>query len=409
MRYFKVFSLLIFLIIGSCQSPKNDNWVHKTHEYVNPVDTKTKPIERQALKTFVVGSVSASNNFAGARLNNFIKLNDTTFQATISPENTPINPSPWYAFKIWSEKNQTINLRLHYTEHKHRYHPKLSSDGENWTALDSSAISLDSIDATLKLNIGQDTLWVAAQEIHDSKRVADWLKSLENNSVVSLGKAGQSPLEKPLHFMNISKGANKDKPAIVILSRQHPPEVTGYLAMQSFVKTIIEQGVTNGFLERYRVLVYPLLNPDGVDLGHFRHNTGGVDLNRDWSKYNQSEILQITKHIVNEVATHQNEVLLGLDFHSTYKDIYYIPAETVERKVPDFTQTWLDDIKVGLNLDTVRRQASEHPTPVSSAWFNKQFGATGITYEIGDHTPRDFIKVKGRVSAEAMMAYLLKN
>ena len=32
------------------------------------------------------------------------------------------------------------------------------------------------------------------------------------------------------------------------------------------------------------------MNPDGVDLGHWRHNAGGIDLNRDWSVYNQKEI-----------------------------------------------------------------------------------------------------------------------
>ena len=36
-------------------------------------------------------------------------------------------------------------------------------------------------------------------------------------------------------------------------------------------------------MEKFRVLAFPLMNPDGVDLGHWRHNAGGIDLNRDWS------------------------------------------------------------------------------------------------------------------------------
>ncbi len=408
MRYFKL--LVLVFCISACSGPKK-GWVHTNHEYLKPVDTKTKPIEYQIVKTYNIDSVGVTNNFPSARINDFTKLNDSTFRATINPENTPINPSPWYAFKIWSKTKRTINLELHYAEHKHRYNPKISMDGENWTSLDTSLIELDNNDthAMISLNLSSDTLWVAAQEIQDTKRVGAWVNSFGRNEAVSIDVIGKSALGRPLYFMNISKGNDKKKPTIVILSRQHPPEVTGYFAMQSFVERIINDGATNGFLEKYRVLVYPLLNPDGVDLGHYRHSTGGVDLNRDWSEYNQPEIEQVTRHIVNEVTINKNNVVLGLDFHSTYHDVYYTPDESVKRKIPDFTQKWLESIRLELNLDDINEQPGAVMRPTSSGWFNKQFGATGITYEIGDDTPRDFIKQKGDVSAKAMMDYFLND
>jgi len=46
-------------------------------------------------------------------------------------------------------------------------------------------------------------------------------------------------------------------------------------------------------------------------------------------------------------------------------------------------------------------------SPVSKSWFHTQFGAVGITYEIGDSTPRDFIEEKGRTSALEMMKLLM--
>ena len=400
--------ILIFCII-SCSLPKK-GWVHINHDYLKPVDTKTRPIQNQVVKTYNINSVSATNDFPSARLNDFAMLNDSTFRATISPENTPINESPWYAFKIWSDMPRAINLELFYTEHEHRYNPKLSMDGDNWSSLDTNLIKLDDnkVHASIKLNLSTDTLWVSSQEIQDSKRVGLWVNSFSNNKAVTITEAGKSALGRPIHFMNISKGNDAKKPTIIILSRQHPPEVTGYFAMQSFVESIIKDGSTNGFLEKYRVLVYPLLNPDGVDLGHYRHNTGGVDLNRDWSEYNQPEIELVTKHIVNEVATNKNNVVLGLDFHSTYHDIYYTPDESVKRKIPDFTKKWLESIRIELGMDNMNEQPGAVVRPTSSGWFNKQFGATGITYEIGDDTPRDFIKRKGEVSAKAMMDYFLK-
>ncbi len=399
--------LFLSLVIGACvRAP--DRLVK--HKYPNKINTRTRPIEYQQKKVYEVGDVRASNRFPSARLNDFIQLNDSTFQATISPENTPINASPWYAFQIWSGTNRSIYLRLHYTEHAHRYDPKISQDGERWTALDTHLISVmpDSIDALLRLDLTPEPLWVAAQEIQDYRRVGAWVKQWKDNPVVSIGTAGKSAQGRSLYYLNIAKGDFRERPAVVVISRQHPPEVTGYFAMQAFVEEIIQRGRENGFLDRYRLMVYPLVNPDGVDLGHFRHNTGGIDLNRDWSKYRQPEVGQITDHIVNEAREGKNEVILGLDFHSTHYDVYYTFDDSVNPKIPGFTKEWLERIKDALDMEDINEQPSGLGAPVSKGWFYQQFGAESITYEIGDETPRDFIKVKGAVSAIAMMNILLE-
>ena len=406
MKYIRF--LLLVLVVSSCATPRQYKKL-KTHEYAKPVDTETREIAYQETGTYLIAGVGATNNFPAARLNKFDRINDSLYEATITPENAPINPSPWYAFKIWAKEARTLNVRLEYGKFWHRYNPKISSDGKHWEALDSTLVQLgvDSTSATIKLNIDKDTLWVAAQEIQDTRRVEEWVNSFKNNALVTIGKAGESAMGRPLLHMNITKGANDKKPTILVISRQHPPEVTGYFAMKAFIETLIEEGGNNGFFDRYRLMVYPLMNPDGADLGHFRHNTGGVDLNRDWSAYHQPEIAQITQHMVNETKEHKNKVLLGLDFHSTFRDVYYTPDESVKRKIPDFTKTWLESIRSALNIDDINESPGKGERPTSSAWFNRQFGATGITYEIGDKTPREFIKKKGEVSAHALMDYFL--
>lgn len=400
--------VLLVLIVSSCATPRQFKKL-KIHQYPKLVDTETREIAYQETGTYLIAGVGATNNFPAARLNKFDRINDSLYEAKIMPENAPINPSPWYAFKIWAKEARTLNVRLAYGKFRHRYNPKISSDGEHWETLDSTLVQLgiDSTSATIKLNIDKDTLWVAAQEIQDTRRVGEWVNSFKNNALVTIGKAGESAMGRPLLHMNITKGTNDKKPTILVISRQHPPEVTGYFAMQAFIETLIEEGGNNGFFDRYRLMVYPLMNPDGADLGHFRHNTGGVDLNRDWSAYHQPEIAQITQHMVDETQEHKNKVLLGLDFHSTFHDVYYTPHESVKRKIPDFTKTWLESICSALNIDDINESPGKGERPTSSAWFNRQFGATGITYEIGDKTPREFIKQKGEVSAHALMDYFL--
>ena len=76
----------------------------------------------------------------------------------------------------------------------------------------------------------------------------------------------------------------------MVFGRQHPPEVTGWLAMKAFVETLNgDSKLAKKFRKKYTTYVVPLMNPDGADLGHWRHNAGGVDLNRDWSQFHHPE------------------------------------------------------------------------------------------------------------------------
>ena len=45
--------------------------------------------------------------------------------------------------------------------------------------------------------------------------------------------------------------------------------------------------------------------------------------------------------------------------------------------------------------------------PFTKGWFYNQFNAESMTYEIGDETPRDFIRLKAEVAAREMMKLLI--
>jgi|GEM_PF-5054754 len=89
--------------------------------------------------TFAEDSVTFSNDFPQGRLNECERTSPLEYRITLSPENTPINPSPWYAFKITSAKAQTIKLRFLVTAKGSVVHPRLSKDGKTWTLLDKAA------------------------------------------------------------------------------------------------------------------------------------------------------------------------------------------------------------------------------------------------------------------------------
>ena len=389
----------------------NPAYIHKTHDFPEPVNTRNHPIEYQEKKTYsTVGGVHADNEFNCARMNDFQMINDSTFRVVVSPENTPINHSAYFGFRIWSDTARSIDLEIQYTEHTHRYWPKLSKDGNEWYKLDSirfDTLKADSI-ATLRLDIDEEKLWVCGQEIYDSEKIRAWAEKQAERPDTRFSVVGKSKLDRDLMHLDIYDGDPAKRPTIVVIGRQHPPEVPGYLAMESFVETILmDNPISNDFRKKFRVLVYPLMNPDGVDLGHWRHNAGGIDLNRDWGYYYQEETSDVTKHIVSTVKESKNDVWLGLDFHSTQKDLYYTFTKDLKSSIFNFKDYWLEGINQAFPDYTPDDQPYALNQPISKGWFLVQFNAESITYEIGDETPRDFVRAKGSVAAMEMMKLLI--
>ena len=395
---------LVLLQLFACSTPQPGQFT-----YPEPVDTGTRPIEMQEKKTWSVAGVYADNQFDAARLNDFTQLDDSTWQATIKPENHPINMSPWYAFRLWADTSRNINLRLHYENGRHRYAPKLSANGRTWLPVDSSALQLiDSTDLLVKLQLNTDTIFFAAQELVPSRAVERWCSLMALHPAVTYGSAGISRQGRNIPMLLINEGQPKGKEMVVILSRQHPPEVTGYFAMQAFVEELLaDKPLSNAFRKKYRILVFPLMNPDGVDSGHWRHNAGGIDLNRDWAYYRQPEVRQVTARIVQEAFEFKNPVVLGLDFHSTWKDLYYTFDESLPSVLHGYKDYWLQGIEEALPGYEADDRPNGLNQPISKTWFFQQFGAESVTYEIGDNTPRDFVRRKGAVAAVEMMELLI--
>lgn len=383
--------------------------------FETPVDTKTKKITYQEKKTYTIDDlgVHASNDFDGARLNGFQKENDSTALVIIQPENEPINNSAYYAFKVWSETPKQLYFKFQYPEgYKHRYIPKIKRNGV-WKIIDSSQVYEKNSATTIKINVIDKTpIIIAAQEIQASKDVALWYTNLVagKEGYVRLKSFGKSTLGKNLPVLDIYKGDKKDKDIIILLTRQHPPEITGYYAFQEFLKTILTNSqLSNDFLNKYRILAFPIMNPDGVDLGNWRHNAGGVDTNRDWSVYNQPEIKQAVNFIDKQLKNNKGKVILGLDFHSTYKDVFYTNKIREGTTLPTFIDDWFQALEKNIPNYKVNEASGNSKKPVSKGWFLYGHKAVGITYEIGDATSKENIALIGKVSAEQMMNQLTNN
>jgi hypothetical protein len=191
-------TFLIFLILYNFLACNHDSqW--KGQAPIKRVSTETVPVQLQYKGTFDLGNgIFMSNNYDGARLNGAARTNDTLISVLITPENSPINPSSWYGFKIWSETEMEIYIKLTYPENTfHRYYPKISKDGLSWNALDSmkyqvamKTLGEREVKASLTRNISvsTDTLWVSAQELITSSLVDRWIDSLLSEPFVAVSE-----------------------------------------------------------------------------------------------------------------------------------------------------------------------------------------------------------------------------
>ena len=406
---------LLALILTTCASKKK--WAGQGPIQVVP--TYTLPIQKQWKGVFDIGSgIYLANNFEGARLNGAILSGDTLISVLITSENTPINPSPWYAFKVWSTEERNISMRISYQENAfHRYPPKYSKNGIDWQPIPDEHYRLGgkietasngrtlASEAYLNLNIGKDTLWIAAQELNTSRHVWNWVEGLAQKPYIEQFKVGESREGRPIPGMKI--GLADDKKMIFVLSRQHPPEVTGYLAMQAFVETLGgDSDIAKAFRKEYNAYIIPLANPDGVDNGHWRHSSAGIDLNRDWQNVNQPEVAAIQQFLAQK--SQNGTFYFGVDFHSTWEDIYYTghPEQTTNR--PGLVLAMIERMTTELGLDPNIRPGNEFERgPTSSSYMYYELGAESLTYELGDNTPRDLLHKKGTTSALKLMALLL--
>jgi hypothetical protein len=157
------------------------------------------------------------------------------------------------------------------------------------------------------------------------------------------------------------------------------------------------------------VFVVPMMNPDGVDNGHWRHNTGGIDLNRDWSDFNQPETQFVRDFLRKKLNGTKSKLYFGIDFHSTWDDIFYTNLTESPTNMDGLIKRWFGALEQAIPDYKVNSRGSKPASGViSKAFFNKEFNAEALVYEVGDNTSRDFTILKSKTAAEKLMILSLE-
>ena len=355
------------------------------------------------------GDFRVVDDFAGARRGS-CRAGDGVATLEIRREDDRVtNPSPWFAFRLEPEVPTTAVVRLDYGTWEHRYVPKLSHDGLRWLPVDPArmTVSGDERYATIRLPLADAPVWVAAQELLLPPAYDIWTQGLATAPGVRRAELGRSRNGLPIHWLD----AGTDKGDVVVLvGRQHPPEVSGAFAMFGFVDTVLgDSDLAQRFRERFRIVIVPLMNPDGVIGGNWRHGFGEKDLNRDWGPFTQPET-RLVGDLLDAIDARGQRVRAFIDFHSTDRNLLYTQDDSAPTDPPGFTPEWLANAAARLPDYAFTNEAGPVSEQANSKnYMYKRYGIPAVTFEVGDETDRTLTRAAAIVFAEEFMRLLLRH
>ena len=354
-------------------------------------------------------TVKIDFNFSGSGNLSCEVIKSDYIKIFINPElDDSINPSPWFAFRK-SEHSKSIKLALDYKNYHHRYHPKISIDKKSWNKIDETNISKKENGKIVVIDFlpSSQKNYVASQELITNFWYNKWYNELENSGRVRREVIGFSVLKNPIPMFFVEKNINN--PYILILGRQHPPEVTGAFAMRGFINQLLNKNsLSDSFLKNYNILFVPLMNPDGVMNGYWRYNENKKDLNRDWGIFIQPETDAVNKKLTE---LKNKKLALFIDFHSTFKNLFYISDIAEESPMKNFLEDWLLGSRKSLSEANYKYEiinSFNKDNGVSKNYIYNKYKIPSVTYEVSDNEDRDVIQQSSSILAINLMELLLK-
>ena len=356
------------------------------------------------------GAVAIDNEFSGARVNACARVGPLDYTIVSSPENLPINPSPWYAFRVTSAVEREITVRIAITSSKSRPRPYVSRGGgpfervatKDWDGGEGAK------ECVLRVRVGPAPVVIASNHLIGIAEIEAWTDTMAKRLSVEPREIGRSMAGRPIRAFEF--GAADAREALVVIGRQHPPEVSGSVGLARFIEAVAaDTEIARAFRARFRILCVPLVNPDGVHEGNWRSTLDGVDANRDWGPFTQVETRVVRDAILAFTERSGRKARLLLDFHATSKDIFYVPPQDATLDPPNFAPRWLDAIARRFPDYAVESSATHNVKEWTfKRWAFETFSAPGITYELGSATPHDRIARIVTGAAEEAMRLLLE-
>lgn len=223
----------------------------------------------------------------------------------------------WFRFKISGAAGRTLVLEIY---HKASPRPWLRVDGGKWRQ--TTLLEAPSTDS-LRLEIPEDSevVEVSFFEPIGFQEHLDWTRGIINYSPhARMETIGFTHQGRPIHMVTITDDGFPlaSKRRVWAHARVHAGEVTSSHTMIGWLQQMTEDSPLGEALrQNFIVHLVPMVNADGVYLGHTRWDALGRDPERQWCEPMTHEGALALKSQVDEFMESGAPIEVMLNLHST--------------------------------------------------------------------------------------------
>ncbi len=220
------------------------------------------------------------------------------------------------------------------------------------------------------------------------------LESWRLSEFVRIDTAGFSVQGRVIWELSITDDAGVEEKLfrVAIHARTHPSEVQSTYVTNEIIKLLTGDSETARILREKCVFnIFPMYNPDGVEIGAPRENANGLDLERNWDQDPHQPETAALKGRFEEYMAGENPIDIALNMHSAFACKRYFVFhhkngtsanfESYEKNfISSIRQYWIDGIE---DWNYYVSWASGTPPYYPESWFWMNFGeeVMSLTYE----------------------------
>lgn len=199
----------------------------------------------------------------------------------------------WYYFRLEGVAGRELRVDLTDLVGEYNYrpgalavnentHPVYSYDREAWTHFEAIEWNDDAKELTLRFTPERDTVWIAHTPPYTLRRLEQLEADLGDRPYLLRGVAGWTVEGRPIPLWTITE-APEEAPVVWLMFRQHAWESGSSWTADGALRFLLGDSAEAARLRRQATWrIFPVADPDGVEIGGVRFNVHGYDLNRNW-------------------------------------------------------------------------------------------------------------------------------
>lgn len=189
------------------------------------------------------------------------------------------------------------------------------------------------------------------------------------------------------------KEIDHSKKMVLMYGRHHGDEGTANWIIEGFIEKLLTE---NSFFDRFQLILYPMVNPDGAE-ARKRYNSRGRDLNRVWNSSpsrSKDEVATIQKHLKSIYLDTGKTPIIALDMHGSFTRDFVYRVDRSFRDLDFFNtqQRFIDELGSRDQWQAGTYDLSNGDPQMARIYLVRDFGINALTHE----TPRDISKKGSR-------------